>query len=164
MPHKQKICHAAYVFLGSQGVRLFPLPLRASCPTDGARIHIGTAMMTAVAVAGAMQAAAVTLGGTIGLLATTTAVAVRGGMILIGGLRIWVGRESSAPSCGPGVDRSCGASACCTCPSAGRSCGSRHTANCCRRGPSSANRSCGYHHLHSSCFRHGLFRCMGPVQ
>ena len=32
-----------------------------------------------------MQAAAVTLGGTIGLLATTTAVAVRGGMILIGG-------------------------------------------------------------------------------
>ena len=42
-------------------------------------------MMTAVAVAGAMQAAAVTLGGTIGLLATTTAVAVRGGMILMGG-------------------------------------------------------------------------------
>ena len=60
--------------LGSQGVHLFPLPLRASCPTDGARIHIGTAMMTAVAVAGAMQAAAVTLGGTIGLLATTAAV------------------------------------------------------------------------------------------
>ena len=81
--------------LGSQGVHLFPLPLRASCPTDGARIHIGTAMMTAVAVAGAMQAAAVTLGGTIGLLATTTAVAVRGGMLLIGG-DCGYGREGRA--------------------------------------------------------------------
>ena len=93
---QRRIC-----FLGSQGVRLFPLPLRASCPTDGARIHIGTAMMTAVAVAGAMQAAAVTLGGTIGLLATTTAVAVRGGMILIGGIADMGGKGELCPQLRP---------------------------------------------------------------
>ena len=50
-------------------------------------------MMTAVAVAGAMQAAAVTLGGTIGLLATTTAVAVRGGSFSFGDCGYgWEGR------------------------------------------------------------------------
>ena len=58
-------------------------------------------MMTAVAVVGAMQAAAVTLGGTIGLLATTTAVAVRGGMILIGGTADMGGKGELCPQLRP---------------------------------------------------------------
>ena len=41
------------MFSGSEGVHLGSEGVQASCPTDGARIHIGTAMMTAVAVAGA---------------------------------------------------------------------------------------------------------------
>merc|ERR1711884_553530 len=85
-----------------------------------------------------MQAAAVTLGGTIGLLATTTAVAVRGGMILIGGDcgYGWEGRAlppvAAPESTAVAVPRPV---ALVPQPAAVAVPG---TANCCRRGPSSA--------------------------